>query len=190
MNTNAIYSFRVNRNNETGISVQYFDKNITKGSFQISLDSSPQITVIQIEDVTLLEKVTNEEYFKRLLRDIRSQDTYTRDAAAFILSGFIEFSSNTIDFDIIKEGIEIVIAQISVEKQYEIAHYLAASIFEYIWLEKLTSQEERQFIIRLSNIDADNLYGYLNNDDEYLEIPEVQAYIERTEKRWSEQNKP
>lgn len=188
MNTNAIYSFRIKRNNETGISVQYFDKSATEGSFQISLDSSPQIVVVQIEGVTLLEKITNEEYFKRLLRDIRSPDTYTRLWAATMLCDFIEFSSDDIDFSIIIEGIEIVVAQIIIEDNSEVAHYLAESIFEYICcLEELSKEEELQFVIRLSSLDSDYLYGYLIHDD-YSEISEIQAYIKRTDKRWKEQN--
>lgn len=184
MGNNLIgHKVKLNQLNETGIALGYSSEFSEESKYTVSLDSSSKICRVTENRISSIEKVHNKVLYKRLLRDIDSPDILTKRYSSELICDFIEFESSSINFGLLKSGIETIISALEKEKDPDIGLKLAESIFEFIWLEKLVEEEMTNLIIRLAKLNSDHTYSYLDDED-YMSIPEVKSYIEGKDKEW------
>lgn len=118
------------------------------------------------------------EFFKRLLRDIQSNDDLTRIYASEILCDFLEFDIENFDLLTLKYGLSKSVDQLNVENNFDVEQKLAEGLFEFIWSNKMSKDETREFLIKLTTTNSIQVSSYLN-DDEYLAISEVAKFVNR-----------
>ena len=145
--------------------------------YSVSFDKECKIERITEEHISLGEKVSEIDFFNRLIRDIQSPEEKTREFSSTILCDFLEFEIVDFDLDILKLGIEEIIKQLKFEKNVNAEQKLAEGLFEFIWSEKLIKKEELELLERMIEIDSYQICNYLDDED-YLKIPKVKKYVE------------
>ncbi|WP_157961043.1 hypothetical protein [Lutibacter citreus] len=145
--------------------------------YTVSFDSESSIERIAEEYISFGDKVSDIDFFNRLIRDIQSPNDKTRKFASKILCDFVEFEILEFDLNILKLGIEKIIEQIEIEKNVNIEKILVEGLFEFICSEKLTKQEEIELLERLTEINSSQICAYLD-EEYYLRIPKVKKYVE------------
>ena len=174
------HRFEMKKNNQKGIilsSSKILSENWIE-KYTISFDEINKIERIPVDEVVIKNEISKTEFFERLILNIQSEDETTRIFASDILCDFIEFDSMDFDFKKLQKGITIVIQQLKKEKNIDAEHKLTESIFEFIWLEKMSNEEKKDLLIQLVAIDSIKICTYIE-DEEYLKIPEVQNYVKR-----------
>ncbi|KAA9345794.1 hypothetical protein [Adhaeribacter soli] len=151
--------------------------------FTVSLDDSEKIERVRISDVLIKEKVSVQDYFKRLIRDIQSPDERTREYASEVLCNFIEFNSAGFDLNLLKSGVESIVKQLRTEKNSDVELKLAEGLFEFVWYGQLQMEEEISLLERLTEIDSFHIWNYMNDED-YMKISKVKQYIEMNKNKW------
>ena len=106
--------------------------------YAISLDNYIKIERVTEDNISFGEKVSDETYFNRIIRDIQSEEELTREYATEILCDFIEFEIENIDLNLLKLGIDKIIEQIKVENNINAEHKLVEGLFEFIWHKKIS----------------------------------------------------
>ena len=149
-----------------------------KEKYSFSFDDDVKIERISIEDVKLNEEVPKTIFFERLLRDIQSKEDQTRIYASEILCDFLEFDIEDFDLPTLKSGLDKSIDQLKVESNFDVEQKLAEGLFEFIYSNKMTKDEKREFLIKLTSTNSLQVCNYLE-DDEFLAIPEVVEYVNR-----------
>ena len=71
-----------------------------------------------------------------------------------------------------------------IEDNWNVGQKLGESIYEFICLQKIDKTTELALIKKLALLDKDFLYSYLD-DEEYLEVKEVNDYINDKTKWWN-----
>ncbi len=167
--------------NEKGIVIGEFNENNTGWKVQFSLDNNTLIQLATSNDLLIIGNCDNNTFLERLVRDIYAEDLETRQWASEILCYFIESNGSELDFDLLTYSVNKMIERLSIEDNYDVEQKLSEGIFEFIWLEKLTKEKERNLIIQLAGINKDTLFCYLD-DEEYLRNKEVKEFISRGRK--------
>jgi len=184
MDKNLIgHKVKLNDLNETGLALGYSSEFNEEWKYTVSLDPSSKIHRVTEDKITSIEKIDNDLFYKRLLRDIQSSDLFTKKYSSELICDFIEFESDSIAFELLKDSIETIISVLKTEKDPNVGQKLAESIFEFIWLEELIETEVTNLLKRLANLNSDWTYSYLDDED-YMIIPEVKSYIERKKEEW------
>jgi hypothetical protein len=169
---------KLNSTTEEGIILEEINENNTGWKAQFSFDNKPLIIRVNLNEITILEKVKHEFILERLTRDINSKDLNTQVWSSEILCNFIEDYGDSIDIQKLEKSVSEMINKLSFENEYEIEQNLAEGIFEYLWLERIDKKVEEELIIKLAKLNKDCLYCYLD-DEEYLLFEEVKEFVER-----------
>ena len=172
------HRFELKNSNQTGV-VLFSGKILSEHwKYTVSFDKTNRVERVLLHEVIIKNEVSKTDYFERLILNIQSGEEITRVFASDILCDFIEFNSIDLDLKTLQKGIEIVIKQLKEEKNIDVEQKLIESIFEFIWLEKMSSEEKKDLLILLTKIESTTICGYID-DEEYLKIPEVQNYVKR-----------
>jgi hypothetical protein len=169
--------------NEKGIIIGEFNENNTGWKIQFSLDHSSNIQLITSKEITITGICDDTVFLERLIRDIYSEDLKTRQWASLVLCDFIEFNGEELELDLLNKSIDKMVERLSIENDYEVEKKLSEGLFEFLCLEKLTQKDEQKLVIQLANLNKEVLFCYLNNE-EYAQIPEVKAFINRVSKEF------
>jgi len=132
--------------------------------YSVSYDNESKIERISEENILFREKISDNYFFDRLIRDIQSPEEKTREFASEILCNFIEFEIEEFDLNHLKSGVEKIIKQIDVEKNANSELKLVEGLFEFIWWEKLDLNEKVNLLERLTEIDSFQIWSYLESE--------------------------
>ena len=161
--------------------------------YAISLDNDIKIERVTEDNISFGEKVSDETYFNRIIRDIQSEEELTREYATEILCDFIEFEIENIDLNLLKLGIDKIIEQIKVENNINAEHKLVEGLFEFIWHKKISKKAEIDLLERLTEIDKYYIWSYLGDqlEDELdnYQSDKLYKYYSENKNKWDEKNK-
>jgi len=161
--------------------------------YAISLDNDIKIERVTEDNISFGEKVSDETYFNRIIRDIQSEEELTREYATEILCDFIEFEIENIDLNLLKLGIDKIIEQIKVENNINAEHKLVEGLFEFIWHKKISKKAEIDLLERLTEIDKYYVWSYLGDqlEDELdnYQSDKLYKYYSENKNKWDEKNK-
>ena len=161
--------------------------------YAISLDNDIKIERVTEDNISFGEKVSDETYFNRIIRDIQSEEELTREHATEILCDFLEFEIENVDLNPLKLGIEKIIEQIKVENNINAEHKLVEGLFEFIWHKKISKKAEIELLERLTEIDKYYVWSYLGDqlEDELdnYQSDKLYKYYSENKNKWDEKNK-
>lgn len=166
------------------------ESNIPK--YSASFDNEAKVERITKDNISLGEKVSDIDFFDRLIRDIQSTEEITREFASEILCDFLEDKIEVFDLETINSRIEKVIDQIKIENNINVEHKLVEGLFEFIWHEKLSKKAEIDLLERLIEIDSYYTWSYLESqledDLENLNSTKLNKYYIENKPKWDEKN--
>jgi len=160
--------------------------------YAISLDNDIKIVRVTKENISFGEKISDETYFNRILRDIQSEEELTREHASEILCDFLEFEIENIDLSVLKSGIQKIIEQIKVENNINSEHKLVEGLFEFIWHKKISEKAEIELLERLTEIDKYYVWSYLGDeikeDIKSYDSEKLNDYYSKNIEKWKEKD--
>ena len=170
--------------NEQGLILGEISFNNTGWKAQFSYDNKIEIDSINLSELNIGELRSDNESLSRLLRDINSTSEQTREWASEILCNFIEEAGADIELDTLQSAVNKMVDRITIEDNWKVGQKLGEGIYEFICLQKIDKTAELELIKKLALLDKDFLYSYLD-DEEYLQIKEVNDYINDKTKWWN-----
>lgn len=162
----------------SGIILEEFNENNIGWKVAWSHDDHSKIIILESEQLVLSNKVDNETFVRRLLRDISSDDEETKEISSDVLCYFIESEGIKIDENILKQIILKLIHRLKVENNPNVQQKLIEVIIEYIWLETTEDQNRQNIISDLAKLDNDMLFNYFDDED-YNNNIDVLEYLKR-----------
>ena len=160
--------------------------------YVISLDNDVKIVRVSEDNISFGEKVSDEMYFNRILRDIQSEEELTREHASEILCDFVEFEIDNIDLNVQKLGVHKIIEQIKVENNINAEHKLVEGLFEFIWHKKISKKAEIELLEELTEIDKYYVWSYLGDeimeDVQSYDSEKLNDYYSNNIERWKEKD--
>ncbi|MFD1552545.1 hypothetical protein DNU06_17055 [Putridiphycobacter roseus] len=160
--------------------------------YAISLDNDIKIVRVAEDNISFGEKVSDEMYFNRILRDIQSGEELTREHASEVLCDFLEFEIENIDLSLLKSGIQKIIEQIKVENNINAEHKLVEGLFEFIWHKKISKKAEIDLLERLTEIDKYYVWSYLGDeiteDIKSYNSGKLNDYYSKNIEKWKEKD--
>ena len=179
---------------KTGITLElnsWSSENMAE-KYSVSFDRENIIERITENDISFGKKVSKNDFFKRLIRDIQSSEEKTREFASAILCDFLEFEIVDFDLMILNVGIEKIIEQITVEKNINAEHKLVEGLFEFIWHKKISTKAEIELLERLTEIDKYYIWSYLGDeimeDIKSYDSEKLNQYYSKNIEKWKEKD--
>lgn len=188
------HRFKLINSGKTGVILGLNSLSIEKmvEKYSISYDDEPKIERVTQDQIICGEKISKDDFFGRLIRDIQSTNDQTREYASAILCDFLEFGIQDIDLEILKIGIEKIIEQITLENNKNVEHKLVEGLFEFIWHKKLTKINEVELLERLTEIDKYYIWSYLGDeitdDIESYNSLKLSTYYSKNIEKWKEKD--
>jgi len=188
------HKFKILNSGKTGITLELSSsssENMVE-KYSVSFDKENIIERITKDKISFGEKVSKTDFFKRLIRDIQSSDEKTRELASAILCDFLEFDITDFDLNVLKTGIEIVIEQITIEKNINAEHKLVEGLFEFIWHKRISKKAEIGLLERLTEIDKYYVWSYLGDeikeDIKSYDSEKLNQYYSNNIEKWKEKD--
>ena len=170
--------------NEQGLILGEININTSGWKAQFSLDSKIQIDLVSLTDLEIDSIKSDSEILDRLLRDITSTNNETKEWAAEMLCNFIEEAGPHLEVDTLQTAINTMVDKIAAEDNWNVGQKLGEGIYEFICLQKIDKKAEFALVKELASLDKDYLHRYLD-DEEYLQIKEVNEFINDKSKWWN-----
>lgn len=124
----------------------------------------------------------NQIEFENLIADLNSNDLENRIKTSEKICWFVENKSENLDYHQLKNNINKLIDVLKIETNPDVGYKLGESIFEFIWLDKLSKKEVEEIIIKLVNLNTFWIFpSYLENDD-YINFSGVKEYLKKYKK--------
>ena len=186
------HKFKLLNSERTGITLElssFSSENMVQ-KYSVSFDKENTIERITESNISFGEKVSETDFFNRLLRDIQSSDEKTREIASNILYGFLEFEIELFDLSLLKIGIEILINQVKIETNPNTESNLVYGLFEFIWWEKISKKETVSLLEKLIEIDSFYIWSFLESeleeDLEKFNSEKLNNYYSINRPKWNE----
>jgi len=179
---------------ETGISLMVSSRSVENfiEKYSISYDNEIKIESVTKDQITIGEKISKQDFFFRLIRDVQSTEEQTREFAAEILCHFLEFGISDFELETLKIGVEKIVNQIKVENNINVEQKLAEGLFEFIWHKKLSNKDEVELFERLTEIDKYYVWSYLGSeimeDIKSYNSKKLNEYYSLNFKKWKERD--
>ncbi len=160
--------------------------------YSVSYDDEDKIERVTQDQLIIGEKISKTDFFKRLIKNIQSINEQTREYASSILCDFLEFDIQNFNMEALKNGIEIIIEQIKIEKNINVEHKLVEGLFEFIWHKKITIFKEVELLERLTLIDKYYIWSYLGDEiteniESYNSL-KLSDYYSKNIEKWKEKD--
>jgi hypothetical protein len=123
-----------------------------------------------------MENYTKEK-FENILENIYSENSEQRLSNAEELCWFVENYYDNLEFELLKKSIYRLIEIIDIEEDPSVGYKLGETIFEFLWLEKLSKIEEELIIQKLVKLKTMWIFPSYLDQEEYLHLTGVKDYI-------------
>ena len=179
---------------KTGITLQMSSlssENMVE-KYSVSYDTEDKIERVTQDQLVIGEKISDTIFFECLIRNIQSINEETREYASSIICNFLEFEIQDFNLEALKNGIDIIIEQIKIEKNINVEQNLVEGLFEFIWQKKISFFEEVELLESLTEIDKYYIWSYLGNeiieDIESYNSLKLSDYYSKNIEKWKEKD--